>query len=202
VDGGWGAAMLYLVARPPEGAPAEPRHLELVADPGAPFIEGNHVFVSVSGEADEGRAPPGHRTITVSTHVPLPRLRALPDEAAGAYIAGVQARMRATIEAMAPEWAAGVVEVMTASPRTFRRFTGRAGGAVGGVPRRAGLGQYLGAWPQPIAPGLWMVGDSVFPGQSTLATAVGGVRTAEQAARALTVQPYSQGGARGPGSPG
>jgi hypothetical protein len=28
------------------------------------------------------------------------------------------------------------------------------------------------------------VGDTVFPGQSTLATAVGGVRTAEQAARA------------------
>jgi len=184
VDEGWGAAMLYLVARPPAGAPAEPQHLELVADPGSPFIEGNHVFVSISGEGDPGRAPPGHRTITASTHVPLPRLRALPDEELGPYIAGIQARMRATLETMAPEWAGGVVEVMTASPRTFRRFTGRAGGAVGGVPRRAGLGQYLGAFPRPVAPGLWMVGDTVFPGQSTLATAVGGVRTAEQAARA------------------
>ncbi len=26
--------------------------------------------------------------------------------------------------------------------------------------------------------GMWLVGDSVFPGQSTLATALGGVRTA------------------------
>jgi phytoene dehydrogenase-like protein len=29
-----------------------------------------------------------------------------------------------------------------------------------------------------VMDGLWLVGDSVFPGQSTLATAVGGVRTA------------------------
>jgi len=29
-----------------------------------------------------------------------------------------------------------------------------------------------------VRPGLWMVGDSVFPGQSTLATALGGVKVA------------------------
>ncbi|WP_050435747.1 phytoene desaturase family protein [Chondromyces crocatus] len=185
VESGWGAAMLYLVARAPEGAGDEPVHLELVADHEAPFIEGNHVFVSISGAEDEGRAPEGHRTITTSTHVPLSTLRQQPKTESAAYVASVQARMRATIDALAPEWAAGVVEVMTASPRTFQRFTGRAGGAVGGIPRRAGLGHYLGAWPRAVMPGLWMVGDSVFPGQSTLATAVGGQRTAAQILRAL-----------------
>jgi hypothetical protein len=34
-----------------------------------------------------------------------------------------------------------------------------------------------------VRPGLWLVGDSIFPGQSTLAAAIGGVRTAESVAR-------------------
>ncbi|WP_437835245.1 phytoene desaturase family protein [Sorangium sp. So ce1153] len=185
VEGGWGAAMLYLVARAPEGASPAAHHLELVQDPRAPFTEGNHLFVSVSGAADEGRAPPGHRTLTVSTHVPLARHRALSPGQQGDYIGGVQARMREGLAALAPEWSANVVHALTASPRTFARFTGRAGGAVGGVPRRAGLGHYLSVWPRPVQDGLWMVGDSVFPGQSTLATAIGGVRTAESVARRL-----------------
>ena len=69
------------------------------------------------------------------------------------------------------------------SPRTFERFTGRDGGAVGGVPRRAGLHHYTGMSPRPVLEGLWLVGDSVFPGQSTLATALGGVRTAARLTR-------------------
>ncbi|WP_437725229.1 phytoene desaturase family protein [Sorangium sp. So ce861] len=185
VEGGWGAAMLYLVARAPEGASPAAHHLELVQDPGAPFVEGNHLFVSVSGAADEGRAPPGHRTLTVSTHVPLAKLRALPPGRQGEYIGAIQARMREGLAALAPEWSANVVRALTASPRTFARFTGRAGGAVGGVPRRAGLGHYLSVWPRPVQDGLWMVGDSVFPGQSTLAAAIGGARTAESVARRL-----------------
>jgi len=68
---------------------------------------------------------------------------------------------------------------MTASPRTWARFVGRAEGAVGGPPRRVGLGNYVDAGPLPLSsapPGLWLVGDTAFPGQSTLATAVGGER--------------------------
>jgi phytoene dehydrogenase-like protein len=101
------------------------------------------------------------------------------------YIAGVQARMRDVFAARAPEWAVGIETVMTASPRTFERYTRRPGGLVGGVPRRAGLHNYAGAWPRPIAPNLWLVGDSVFPGQSTLATALGGLRVAEALGAAL-----------------
>jgi hypothetical protein len=37
----------------------------------------------------------------------------------------------------------------------------------------------------PVVPGVWMVGDTVFPGQSTLATAIGGARTAAAVATAL-----------------
>ncbi len=166
VRGGWGAAMLYLVVAD-EGLPRHAFHLQLVGESRRPLIEGNLVLCSVS-DAREERSPPGTRTVTVSTHVPLPT-----DAAA---VEAVQARMRRTVAERAPELR--VVRELTASPRTFQRFTRRHGGYVGGVPRRTGLGQYLDLLHRPVAPGLYLVGDTVFPGQSTLATAVGGQRVA------------------------
>lgn len=186
VEGGWGAAMLYLGARVAEGVPRGAHHLELVADTSQPFERGNHLFVSLSG-ADEGRAPAGQRAITVSTHVPLPPARGRGEDAQGmrARMEAVTASMQATLAALAPEVWEARMHVLTASPRTFARFTGRPLGAVGGVPRRAGLAAYGGVGPHLVDSGLWLVGDSVFPGQSALAAAIGGLRTAESVARAL-----------------
>lgn len=174
---GWGAAMLYRVVRAPEGASPEPTHLDLTADPTSPLIEGNHVFCSFSGAADEDRAPDGFRTLTASTHV---RIEAHED--AAAYVASVQERMRETLRELAPEWEDEILHEMTASPRTFERFTRRHDGYVGGIPRRAGLHNYRHLWPSPAIDGLYIVGDSLFPGQSALAAALGGVKLAEHLA--------------------
>ncbi|MCB9636280.1 MAG: hypothetical protein H6721_29565 [Sandaracinus sp.] len=128
------------------------------------------------------------RTATVSTHVPMHELRASADP--GGYVAAIQARMSRTIEARAPELHAAIEKDLTASPRTFERFTGRDHGYVGGIPRRAGLSAYRRLVPRAYLPGLYLVGDSVFPGQSTLATALGGLRVAEVVApRALPALP-------------
>ena len=119
--------------------------------------------------------------MTASTHVTMARLRGLSQSAQAHYIAGNQQAMRQTIAQRAPELAAGMVSELTASPRTFARFTRRPEGLVGGIPRRSGLWNYRGLLPRPVLPGLYLVGDSVFPGQSTLATAAGGVRTVRAA---------------------
>ncbi len=174
VEDGWGAAMLYRVLEPGEHLGDHAHHLELVSDASAPFIEGNHVFVSIS-DAREDRGPDEARTATLSTHVPMKKLRAEPDP--GEYIAGVQARMRDTIAQRAPELRARFE--MPGSPRTFERFTGRDHGYVGGIPRRVGLHHYTRMWPRPVLPDLYLVGDTVFPGQSTLGTALGGIKLAE-----------------------
>lgn len=174
VAGGWGAAMLYLVLDG-EGLAPGPHHLQLVGDTNRPFHSGHHVFVSVG---DDSRSRDGRRTATVSTHVPMDALRGCGDDARGAFVADIQAEMRRTLAARAPEVAARVVTEMTASPRTFKRFTGRSEGLVGGIPRRAGLHNYQGIRPRAVDRGLYLVGDSVFPGQSTLATFLGGDRTA------------------------
>jgi phytoene dehydrogenase-like protein len=175
VETGWGAAMRYLVLDPAKIDRSSAFHLELVDDDEAPFVEGNHLFVSVSdaGE-DRGR---GMRTATVSTHVPMRTLRESADPAS--YLDAIQTRSTATLRARAPEIASAIVRDLTASPRTFQRFTGRDFGYVGGIPRRAGLANYRRLGPTAVLPGLYLVGDSVFPGQSTLATALGGLRVAE-----------------------
>ena len=177
VEAGWGACMLYLQLEP-DGAEFA-HHLQLINDASGPFVDGNHVFVSMSGATDGPRGPDGVQTATVSTHVRLSSLRELDETATGARIEEIQQQMRATIAAMAPEVGARIVHSMTGSPRTFARFTRRSEGLVGGIPRHASLSHYRDLWPTPVLPGLWLVGDSVFPGQSTLACAVGGHRVVD-----------------------
>ena len=130
--------MLYRVVRPPANAGPEAHHLEMVQDTEQAFVEGNHLFASISGAHDLGRAPEGLRTMTVSTHVPLAELNGLPDGEAAARVTEIQERMRRGLATLAPEWES-VEHELTASPRTFQRFTGRHAGFVGGIPRRAGL---------------------------------------------------------------
>jgi len=182
---GWGAAMLYAVADAPEGAPTTAHHLELVADTAAPLREGNHLFVSISAADEHHRAPAGQRTLTLSTHVFPQRIEGHPPEAQAAYVKAVQDKMRQTLSTLAPEWAGRLRHVLPGSPRTFQRFTRRMGGYVGGIPRRAGLHHYAQLAPVQPAERLWLVGDSVFPGQSILAAALGGVRVAEAVSRSV-----------------
>jgi phytoene dehydrogenase-like protein len=184
VASGWGAAMLYLVLEDHPALPEHAKHYELVLDAARPFIEGNHVFVSLSDRRETERAKPGQRTVTCSTHVRAAELRAMSAGEQEAYVRATQERMRQTLRARCPEVAAAIVRDESASPRTFERFTGRPGGYVGGVPRRAGLAQYARLWPTEVERGLWLVGDSVGMGQSTLATALTAIRTADAVTRA------------------
>ncbi|QDG49436.1 FAD-dependent oxidoreductase [Persicimonas caeni] len=179
VAGGWGAAMLYLGIDGDADIPTKSYHVEMVGDLGEPFIEGNHIFCSVGGADEPNRAPDAQRVATVSTHVDMHKLLALEPNRRGEYISWIQGRMRDLLARRAPEIAEAVVFEMTASPRTFARFTNRKDGFVGGIPRRAGLHNYRQMWPVEVEGGLYLVGDTVFPGQSTLAVALGGVRVAD-----------------------
>jgi len=189
VESGWGAAMLYLAIPHDALSDPAPHHLQLIDDESEPFMEGNHVFCSISAASERDRAPDGQRTVTISTHVPMRKLRDLGPEAQGQHMAAIQARMRQTLSRRATELFEGKMFEMTASPRTFARFTGRHEGYVGGVPRRVGWHHYRprALWPREAAPGLYLVGDSVLLGQSTLAVALGGARTAEHLAARLSV---------------
>ncbi len=65
------------------------------------------------------------------------------------------------------------------TPVSFQRFTHRSRGWVGGFPQTS---LFRARGPR-FGPNLWLVGDSIFPGQSVLATALGGERVAREMMR-------------------
>jgi phytoene dehydrogenase-like protein len=177
VESGWGACTWYL-GLDAGGLPSGPRHAELVYDPRAPLAGGNHVLLSLADDAD-ARAPTGQRVATLSTHVEIKAYTADPAGTAKQ----VQDRMRTTLRSLAPEVEARIRFAESGSPRTFARFTRRSAGFVGGIPRRVGWKTWADMLPLQLDQGLHLVGDSVLLGQSALAAATSGQRTATRILR-------------------
>ena len=73
---------------------------------------------------------------------------------------------------------------MTGTPITFQRFTKRSHGWVGGYPQT----NLFRARSPYLAPGLWMVGDSIFPGQSLAAVSMGGMRVGREISNEMSDQ--------------
>ncbi|MCA9968223.1 MAG: hypothetical protein KC423_28450, partial [Anaerolineales bacterium] len=71
------------------------------------------------------------------------------------------------------------------TPVTFQFYTRRPGGMVGGF---AQTSLFNGRGPSTGIPNLWLVGDSVFPGQSTAAVTLGGMRVATAVLQAIPVK--------------
>jgi phytoene dehydrogenase-like protein len=83
-------------------------------------------------------------------------------------------RMLQAAEVALPGLRDAVQLTLPGTPVTFQRFTGRHQGWVGGFPQT----NLFRTWGPRLTPGVWMVGDSIFPGQSTAAVALGGLRVA------------------------
>ena len=79
-----------------------------------------------------------------------------------------------------PEAPARLVHAEFATPRSFARYTRRNRGAVGGPPVARRNSNFLAVSPDVLGPGLWVVGDSVFPGQGTMATVMSAIRVVER----------------------
>ena len=174
--GSWGAFVVY-VGLDGSAIPADfPLHHQVVLR--RPLGEGNTLFLSISPEWDAGRAPSGKRALTLSTHTDLNGWWGLYEQDRQAYEAR-QAQYTRDLLAAAGQVLPGLSEaaglVLPGTPVTFQRFTRRAGGWVGGF-QQTGL---FRTWAPRLGPNLWLVGDSIFPGQSVAATALGGLGVAD-----------------------
>ncbi len=172
---GWGAFMVY-VGLDDSAIPVEfPLHHQIVVR--EPLAEGNTVFMSLSPVWDKERAPAGQRALTLSTHTELGLWWDLFERDRSAYEkrkAIYSERVLQATEVALPSVREAASLILPGTPVTFQRFTRRVWGWVGGFPQTS----LVRAWGPRIAPGLWMVGDSIFPGQSTAAVALGGMRVA------------------------
>jgi phytoene dehydrogenase-like protein len=172
---GWGAFMVYLgvdAAALPDDLPLH--HQVIVREP---MGEGNTVFVSLSPHWDTARAPAGQRAVTISTHTGMAPWWSLFSSDRRRYEMRKQVYTDRLVGAAArvlPGLQSATCMTLPGTPVTFQRFTRRRWGWVGGFPQT----NLFRARAPRLAPGLWMVGDSIFPGQSTAAVALGGMRVA------------------------
>lgn len=172
----WGAFTLYLgLESAGLGQPASD-HFQVIADPGRPLGEGNSVFISLSPLDDPRRAPVGMRTATLSTHTVIKDWE-LPEDAFQARRAVMTEKLLATAEMALPGLRNATRLQLDGTPRAFAFFTRRPDGMVGGFPQTSLL-KARGPWSG--LPNLWLVGDSIFPGQSTAGVTLGALRVASE----------------------
>ncbi|MFN2322078.1 MAG: phytoene desaturase family protein [Trueperaceae bacterium] len=187
----WGAFTLYLGVDE-RGLPSDVRpFLQVTGVPEAgeptPVHDGGNLLISVSPAWDRARAPEGKRAITVSTHVDASRWMALaadPQSYAAAKAAFTE-RLLDRVEVALPRVRDGIEVLHAGTPRTFHRYTRRADGAVGGLPQTLAHANFAAPSHRTDVPGLFLAGDTVFPGQGTLGVAISGFVAARSAARFL-----------------
>lgn len=169
----WGALCLYLTL-PGAGLPETGRFLQIEAPDGSVLGSRQSVFVSVAGA--ERTTADGQRPATVSVHAD----RSAWPERGLAYDERKAAAQAAVLDLLAPHLPPPA-RTITATPATWIDFAARAGGRVGGFPAIAGAPPPLPVPPR-IAAGVWLAGDSVLPGQSTMAVALAGATVARAVA--------------------
>ena len=182
----WGAFTLYLGLDADTLPQLNSSHHQVIVDSAKPLGEGNSVFISLADPEDVGRAPAGKRMATLSTHTDVASWWQLFEHDRNAYLAQrdlYTERMLAAAERAIPGIRGAVELALPGTPVTFEFFTGRSLGMVGGFPQTS-LFSTLG--PRTGIPNLYMVGDSIFPGQSTAGVTLGAMRVAADVLRGST----------------
>ena len=178
----WGAFTLYLGV-PATALPSHSDHFQIVQREDLPLGEGNSVFVSLSDASDPTRAPSGHRALTLSTHTRIESwwiLREKDPEGYHARISEYRDRLLDGAERAIPGLRENAKLVLPGTPVSFQRFTRRPRGMVGGFAQSS---LFAARGPGTGIPHLWLVGDSIFPGQSTAGVTAGALRVAAEVRR-------------------
>jgi phytoene dehydrogenase-like protein len=169
---GWGALVLNLVIDADDLGEL-PRYAQVVARYEGPLEEGGAAFVSLL--PGDGPSRPGLAKLSVSSHTRARGWFGLERAAYRERKAAAGDCLLAAARRMVPDLDRRVRHQDLATPVTFKRFTGRALGMVGGVPQTPGRANF-GANSHRAGPdGLWLCGDTVFPGQGTIGVTLSGL---------------------------
>lgn len=186
----WGAFTLYLGLEATEMPVGIADHHQVIVDGSQPLGEGNSVFISLSDAGDLSRAPAGMRAATLSTHTAVePWWRLRQEDDATAYQerrAEYAERLLLAAERAIPGIRRAVRLALPGTPVTFAYYTRRPLGMVGGFPQRS---IFAARGPATGIDNLWLVGDSIFPGQSTAGVTLGAMRVAADVLRSARREP-------------
>jgi phytoene dehydrogenase-like protein len=115
----------------------------------------------------DARAPAGHRAVTVSTFTEAEQWFSFHEDETEHETQDqmMLERWWERIHQLMPELGARVEVIETATPRTFYDYTRRRLGMVGGLGQSLDLFGMNSFTHRTAIPNLYMVGDTVFPGQ-------------------------------------
>jgi len=185
---GWGAFVLYLGVQDAALPPDLPDHHQIITEMQGPLGEGRSLFISLSPRWDTSRAPAGQRAVTVTTHTaiqPWWEMLARDHEAYEARKAEYTERVLTAIEHAIPGFGSSISRVMSGTPVTYQTWTHRYRGMVGGFPQ---VSLFQARGPRTGLANLRLVGDSIFPGQSTAGVTAGALRVAHDIQRTLPLR--------------
>ncbi len=189
---GWGAFALHLGIEAAALPPGLTDHHQVIADYDSPLGEGRSAFISMSPIWDDSRAPAGHRAVTITTHTRVqPWWDALRENEA-AYYARKESYtelLLQTVERAIPGFRASIRLTLPGSPVTYQFYTDRHLGMVGGFPQKS---LFSARGPRTGIRNLRLVGDSIFPGQSTAGVTLGAMRVVDGLRRELPLTPSNR----------
>jgi C-3',4' desaturase CrtD len=171
-DHAWGAFVLH-AAVGPAVLPASPHaHFQVLPEPGDSLAEGGMCFITVLPPSGRPGAP---RAVSVSTHTSARtwwRLNAVDYRERKELLTE---RLVAACERALPGFRAGLRFRQAATPRTFAHYTQRGRGLVGGVRQDRRHALFGALSHRSGLPGLYLCGDTVFPGQGTIGVTLSGI---------------------------
>lgn len=170
----WGAFVVHAGVRA-EKISHPVTHHQVIVDVEKPLGEGNSVFISLSPLNDPSRAPAGMRAAILSTHTRIADWQGLDEAAYEERKARYAEKVLTAAERALPGFRAAAELVLPGAPQTYEFYTRRPLGMVGGFPQTSLL---AARGPQSGLSNLWLVGDSIFPGQSTAGVTLGAMRVA------------------------
>jgi C-3',4' desaturase CrtD len=182
---GSGAFVLHVGVRADLLPTDLPDHHQFITTMDGSLGEGHSIFMSLSPSWDSSRAPIGHRAVTISTHTAVRQWWTLLAQDRQAYDdlkTEYTERMLSAIEQYISGFRRSIALSMSGTPVTYNFYTGRHLGMVGGFPQTS---LFAARNPRTGITNLRLVGDSVFPGQSTAGVTLGALRVFKDVQRQL-----------------
>jgi C-3',4' desaturase CrtD len=140
--------------------------LQFLYEQASPIGENNSLFVSVS-RAGDGRAPTGQATIIASSFTDVALWQQHDQSEYQALKQHYTEQAIRRLGAFFQLTPATIIHQEAATPRSFARYTHRLHGIVGGIGQRLSTFGPFGFATRTPVQRLWLVGDSVHPGEGT-----------------------------------
>ena len=175
-----GAVVVFLGVPECQVNKCEISHHQILASYDESLGDGNNMFVSVSAPGDDVSAPEGYRAVILSTHTDLEQWQGLEEGVYERCKRDIGRRLVEGAQTVYPELGADLRVYEVGTPVTYKQFTNRPRGAIGGYRQTTGNTNQR-AVPQDIGvEGFYLAGDTTWPGLGTVACLKGSEIAAER----------------------